>query len=101
MELIALRLGTAWLAKHGVHNMPGHIDTVAVGSPPAAAAIGTGPQATDQMLTKEKMDDTESGYGDASEETPAAAQILGVAILEFGVIFHSVCPSLRMKDVLG
>ena len=29
-------------------------------------------------------------YTDASEDKPAAAQILGVAILEFGVVFHSV-----------
>jgi hypothetical protein len=31
-------------------------------------------------------------WADSSESTPAGAQILGVAILEFGILFHSVCP---------
>jgi hypothetical protein len=29
-------------------------------------------------------------WADQSENTPAGAQILGVAILEFGILFHSV-----------
>lgn len=29
-------------------------------------------------------------WTDSSENTPAGAQILGVAILEFGILFHSV-----------
>jgi hypothetical protein len=31
-------------------------------------------------------------WTDSSESTPAGAQILGVAILEFGILFHSVSP---------
>jgi hypothetical protein len=33
-------------------------------------------------------------WTDSSESTPAGAQILGVAILEFGILFHSVCSPL-------
>lgn len=32
-----------------------------------------------------------SQYADASEKSPPGAQILGVVILEFGILFHSVC----------
>lgn len=31
-----------------------------------------------------------SQYADSSEKSPPGAQILGVAILEFGILFHSV-----------
>ncbi len=36
-------------------------------------------------------------WSDASEHMPAAAQILGVAILEFGVLFHSVIIGLTLS----
>ncbi len=39
-----------------------------------------------------EVESVDEKYTDASEEKPAAAQILGVAILEFGVVFHSVRP---------
>jgi hypothetical protein len=29
-------------------------------------------------------------YADSSEKSPPGAQILGVVILEFGILFHSV-----------
>lgn len=99
MELIAFRVGTAWLAKHGIHDMPGHIDTSHVdGSQGAPQAHGVGAQnvesaqlnAVGAMEKKEDSLDVESGFGDSSESLPASAQILGVAILEFGVVFHSV-----------
>jgi hypothetical protein len=45
------------------------------------------------MLEKGKLMDESSqdeAYTDSSEAKPAYAQIIGVAILEFGVVFHSV-----------
>ena len=33
---------------------------------------------------------TDDRYTDSSEAEPAGAQILGVAVLEFGILFHSV-----------
>ena len=35
-------------------------------------------------------------FADASEDNPAAAQLLGVMILEFGVIFHSLIIGLTL-----
>jgi hypothetical protein len=40
-------------------------------------------------------------WTDSSESTPAGAQILGVAILEFGILFHSVCPLPRSLLMIG
>jgi hypothetical protein len=40
-------------------------------------------------------------WTDSSESTPAGAQILGVAILEFGILFHSVCPLPRSLLMTG
>jgi len=37
-------------------------------------------------------------WTDSSESTPAGAQILGVAILEFGILFHSVSPLLSDRE---
>ena len=37
------------------------------------------------------LDQTEAiAYTDSSEQEPAGAQLLGVIILEFGILFHSV-----------
>lgn len=102
MELVAFRFGTAWLAKNGIHDMPGHTDATynAVGHDapadhPARDVINSESSPAGAAFLEKKQDiDPESGFNDASEETPAAAQILGVAILEFGVVFHSVRLSL-------
>jgi hypothetical protein len=40
--------------------------------------------------TIDKKDREPDYWTDSSESTPAGAQILGVAILEFGILFHSV-----------
>lgn len=42
-------------------------------------------------------DATESSWADAQEDSPLIAQILGVATLEFGVIFHV---SLLIAEIL-
>lgn len=107
MELIAFRLGTAWLAKRGIHDMPGHTDAnynaISHDAPsdmqaPHGTIVGHTP---DSLANDKKVDsDVESGFGDSSEDTPAAAQILGVAILEFGVVFHSVCETSGLRWTL-
>jgi hypothetical protein len=117
LELFAFRIGKAWLAKRGIHDIPGdnhtstgyngvdgshgghHIggDGLQAGHHVNVTTDTTAGEATGKngMIGNEEealdsTSDFEKGFGDASEETPAAAQILGVAILEFGVVFHSV-----------
>lgn len=48
---------------------------------------------TDSSMEKGKDSDVE--WTDAQEESPLVAQILGVATLEFGVIFHVSVLSTR------
>lgn len=38
----------------------------------------------------------DSGFRDASEDNPAAAQLLSVMLLEFGVVFHSIIIGLTL-----
>jgi solute carrier family 39 (zinc transporter), member 1/2/3 len=108
VQLVAYRWGTNYLAKRGIayesemsHRPEGYngIDNthgghdVGTGMP----VNGSNPNGAAEAgrIQSEKLESKETlvgeGYKDASEETPAAAQILGVAILEFGVVFHSVC----------
>ncbi|KAG6813873.1 hypothetical protein H0H92_006280 [Tricholoma furcatifolium] len=99
VELIAFRWGTAKLAKLGItHDPHGHDlgSHAAHGPEPAASTT------TPALSTQEKTSGNGSGNGsdiesqdhDHEVETStltdsAAAQIIGVAILEFGVTLHS------------
>ena len=99
LELFAFRIGTAYLSKHGIafentHDMGLGQGTEVASGPAGDAEAGRleptknaspGAMASNETLPDEK-------WQDASEANPAAAQILGVVILEFGVLFHSVSP---------
>jgi len=70
---------------------------VASGSVPLEEAIPSRAESTITAPTP-SVDRKEPDYWtDSSESTPAGAQILGVAILEFGILFHSVCPLLGAR----
>ncbi|KAJ8515882.1 hypothetical protein ONZ45_g6734 [Pleurotus djamor] len=93
VELIAFRWGTAKLAKLGRHHDPhGH----AVGSVAAHGPEG-------ELAEKPKPDsgeDVESAHSQSlhkhSFHDDTFAQIIGIAILEFGVILHSVLIGLTL-----
>lgn len=89
VELVAFRLGTARLAKLGLeHDAHGHA---------AGSHAAHGPEAGLEMSSTEKDEkqslDVESG--EIITDT-VAAQIIGVGILEFGVILHSILIGLTL-----
>lgn len=53
-------------------------------------------RASNNEKDTESSIDSIAAYKDSSEELPAGAQILGVAMLEFGVIFHSITIGLTL-----
>jgi hypothetical protein len=74
---------------------------VASGSVPLEEATASRAESTITAPTP-SVDRKEPDYWtDSSESTPAGAQILGVAILEFGILFHSVCPLPRSLLMIG
>ncbi|KAI0773219.1 ZIP zinc/iron transport family [Trametes elegans] len=125
VELIAFRWGTAMLARHGfAHDAHGHgLASHAAHGPETdrmtQAAIAKG-EASNNSLTQEKNPDIESQHSQEHERhypqahsdverpgihnthSPSAlsdspiAQIIGVAVLEFGVLLHSVLIGLTL-----
>lgn len=108
LELCAYRLSTAYLAKRGITMDVGHtpggyngVDSThgshAIGHHDPRRNIGTIPAVqTDIPAGRIEMgkvfeeSSSNIAYVNASEGTPAYAQTVGVAILEFGIAFHSV-----------
>ncbi|KAJ7861378.1 ZIP-like iron-zinc transporter [Mycena olivaceomarginata] len=85
LELIAFRWGTSRLQKiHITHDAHGH----EVGSHAAHGPEHSSP-------TK-AVDDPEAQSIDLKLDDSAAAQIIGIAILEFGVLLHSVLIGLTL-----
>ncbi|KAJ7774041.1 ZIP-like iron-zinc transporter [Mycena metata] len=91
LELVAFRWGTSRLQKLGInhdphgHNVGGH--------------AAHGPEGSPSELTKSVDDIEEQGPNHKMRghlDDSAAAQIIGIAILEFGVLFHSVLIGLTL-----
>lgn len=82
MQLVAFRVGTDKLRKMGITETGGHAH------PHAGHHIDTPTSSTDIDSSMEKGKDSDLEWSDAQEDSPLIAQILGVATLEFGVIFH-------------
>lgn len=111
-ELFAYRIGTNYLAKRGVAIQPEQVHGLGAALPPsqsrnfstgeaypeaeAGVATVTGGDASDKDVKGSSTESLEQ-WSDASEQMPASAQILGVAILEFGVLFHSVIIGLTLS----
>jgi len=117
IDLVAVRLGRQYLEKHGIstetqvkveqglHTLPQRpVDTECAVEPEASGSSVAGApldlelertttSRAESVVTAPtpSVDRKEPDYWtDSSESTPAGAQILGVAILEFGILFHSV-----------
>ncbi|KAJ7509065.1 ZIP-like iron-zinc transporter [Mycena galericulata] len=91
LELVAFRWGTSRLQKlHLTYDVHGH----GVGSHAAHGPEGSSPE----VLPKRIDDDPESQDVQhlSNLDDMAAAQIIGVAILEFGVLLHSVLIGLTL-----
>ncbi|KAJ7848313.1 ZIP-like iron-zinc transporter [Mycena leptocephala] len=89
LELVAFRWGTARLQKINVdHDAHGHhVGSHAAHGPESTRVPAKHAQDTEQQGTKQllHMDDS------------AAAQIIGIAILEFGVLLHSILIGLTLS----
>ena len=83
---------------HGSHGAHGDIEAIATDHHGQDKAVAV-PQLGVKGLVESSASSIDEKYTDASEAKPAAAQILGVAILEFGVVFHSVCLSVLHLSV--
>lgn len=100
MEMFAYRLGTAHLAKLGI-NMDGDAHHRAKLGQQHDHEIEPAPSSEAPTIEKaglksETSSETEE-YKDSSEDTPVMAQIIGIAVLEFGVVLvcsthFSSCP---------
>lgn len=134
-DLVAVRLGKEYLAKHGIstdHQVqvsqglqvlasqqpvrPGSSsarrETCTIGEGGGSSEAGDVERASTISSTMARPEgnrsvsmttmpaDTKVAAGDywsdQSENTPPGAQILGVAILEFGILFHSVSSSFSL-----
>lgn len=124
LQLVMFRFGTEKLEKLGFkdkpHGHPGiHGHVSGTGTDGHAHAHGAFVDATNpaegaadaHAHTGSDMHKAESGslssadnsvaYRDASEESPALAQLLGVATLEFGVIFHRSVEEMERGEGAG
>ncbi|GAA96064.1 uncharacterized protein L969DRAFT_17204 [Mixia osmundae IAM 14324] len=115
LEIIAFRIGSARLRKLGLDNYNAHDHALGIGHHHAAEHndhhTGTGlidsasttlknDEASKIIEEPGKLEDPEQGpvllEDDEVIDSQAMAQILGVAILEFGVIFHSLIIGLTL-----
>ncbi|KAF8493246.1 ZIP-like iron-zinc transporter [Russula emetica] len=111
IEVIAFRIGTAKLKKLGIHHDP-HGHAVAVG-----AYTAHGPEAEIASTSRDHNDPGHIDLEKVAKDSPAShvhihmddskqellltdenamAQLIGVAILEFGVVLHSVLIGLTL-----
>ena len=100
VELVAFRLGSAHLHKLGI-SMDAHVHPDGhahghAGDTADALTHHSTPSPSEHEKDTESSIDSVQAYKDSSEELPAGAQILGVAMLEFGVIFHSITIGLTL-----
>ncbi|KAI6018366.1 Zinc/iron permease [Pisolithus marmoratus] len=93
VELVAFRWGTAKLAALGVaHDAHGHgVASHAAHGP--EAYVDRNASAKDSQSDKS---DLETGHGDFTVESDVLAQMIGVFILEFGVLLHSLFIGLTL-----
>ena len=90
MEMFAYRLGTAHLAKLGI-NIDGDAHHRAKLGQQHEHEIKPTPSSEATTLEKtglkfETSSESDQDYSDSSENTPVMAQIIGIAVLEFGVV---------------
>ncbi|VDB99924.1 unnamed protein product [Peniophora sp. CBMAI 1063] len=102
-ELFAFRIGTAKLKRLGVPAYDAHGHGLG-GHSAHGPESGHSPEPSDlerqqqEAAIKAKIDDSESALSQDTAEAmhSALAQIIGIAILEFGVVLHSVLIGLTL-----
>jgi len=93
VELVAFRWGTSKLAALGLtHDPHGH----GLGAHAAHGPEPGGSQIRPDDDSEKINDDIESAHEDKQMDLNAAAQIIGVFILEFGVLLHSLLIGLTL-----
>jgi len=93
VELIAFRWGTSKLTAINMGYDPhGH----GIGSHAAHGPEGNQDNANGNKTPEKKVDDIESLQPEVNMDEAAAAQIIGVFILEFGVLLHSILIGLTL-----
>jgi len=107
VELVAFRWGTAKLAKIGlVYDAHGHeAGAHSAHGPETNIASNNGSEGNDEKILEEARPASQSSVSKVPGQTQAAppaaldspeTQIVGVAILEFGVLLHSVLVGLTL-----
>ncbi|KAI0272314.1 ZIP-like iron-zinc transporter [Gloeopeniophorella convolvens] len=115
VELLAFRIGTAKLKKLGIrHDAHGHgVGALSAHGPESGPAVSSAPVSGDppslqldietvafESEKKEKSVDSDDSqvheHDELVSDEGAAAQVIGIAILEFGVILHSVLIGLTL-----
>ncbi|KZP30637.1 ZIP-like iron-zinc transporter [Athelia psychrophila] len=102
VELVAFRWGTAKLAAismehdpHG-HMVGSHAAHGPEGNDNREAAQWSGPEDGPNTDGMQKLEDVETLHKPDTLDSGVAAQIIGVGILEFGVVLHSVLIGLTL-----
>jgi len=98
IELVAFRWGTAKLTALDMeHDAHGHgVGSVAAHGPEGDDQRGLEQTNGNRSYEKKNIDDVESLQVVRNMDDNAAAQIIGVMILEFGVVLHSVLIGLTL-----
>lgn len=84
LHIVSLRIGTARLAKLGMVDSDGSTSTVNVGNKDAKPDETVLEGGSDEEKCPVGCTPESAAFRDASEANPASAQLLAVAILEFG-----------------
>ena len=98
VELVSFRLGTQYLKRRGmnVNQAQDGPSSTALHGLPETTLPQTGRKDTinvDSEALAAPTSNVAVAWTDSSENEPAGAQLLGVVILEFGILFHSVRPA--------
>ncbi|ORY84712.1 Zinc/iron permease [Leucosporidium creatinivorum] len=99
LHLVAFRIGTERLQEMGLSANTGGHDHPHAGGHHVHPEVASSTESSEQALEKGvAAPDSVDGasFADAQERSPLIAQILGVATLEFGVIFHSIIIGLTL-----
>ncbi|KAF7293072.1 hypothetical protein MIND_01206600 [Mycena indigotica] len=97
VELIAFRWGTAKLTRIGVqHDAHGHSVGSHAAHGPESSKLAFGGPPPKNMSEDGHISDAEIGEVTTSTTADTAGQIIGIAILEFGVLLHSILIGLAL-----
>ncbi|KAK7459651.1 hypothetical protein VKT23_009633 [Stygiomarasmius scandens] len=97
LEFVAFRWGTAKLAQLGVQHDPhGHVVGSHASHGPEGGMRTNAAEETDFSKSKESESERGSVQSPSSTLDSAWAQVIGIGILEFGVVLHSILIGLTL-----